>query len=183
MGVERFLSIHPRCPEAGLSQLQPGGELKLSRSTIPVLSAVLKKRSPSGAAPAREVASGECEEVVGRVSLHGDSAGLCGTHRRRRPAYGRTPFQMWAQFQPHPVSYHKKEQVQVDRDRDQGSPLVPMPCASPLRYPSFGPARTTSHLSPRSASERDHLRRQELPWMLDRCVERSARRRAAATNF
>ena len=46
MGVERFLSIHPRCPEAGLPQLQPGGELKLSRSTVPVLPAVLKKRSP-----------------------------------------------------------------------------------------------------------------------------------------
>ena len=48
MGVERFLSIHARCPEAGLPQLQPGGELKLSRSNVPVLPAVLKKRSPGG---------------------------------------------------------------------------------------------------------------------------------------
>ena len=48
VGVERFLCIHPRCPEAGLPQLKPGGEQEPSTLAVAVLSAVLKKGSPGG---------------------------------------------------------------------------------------------------------------------------------------
>ena len=48
VGVERFLCIHPRCPEEGLPQLKPGGEQEPSTSAVAVLSAVLKKGSPGG---------------------------------------------------------------------------------------------------------------------------------------
>jgi len=48
VGAERFLYIYPRCPEAGLPQLQLAGEDKPSTSAVAVLSAVLKKGSPGG---------------------------------------------------------------------------------------------------------------------------------------
>ena len=54
-------------------------------------------------ARACEVSTGGCEYVVSRVSQYGNSTGLCGTHRRRRPAHGRTPFEIWALFRPNPV--------------------------------------------------------------------------------
>ena len=49
------------------------------------------RRALQAVAPAYEVTTGGCEDVVSRASICRDSTDLYSTHGRRRPAHGRTP--------------------------------------------------------------------------------------------
>ena len=83
-----------------LKQACRSSSLEASRSSRGPLSRCCPRCSrsaPPASAPACKVASGDCEDLVSRVSLCCDSTGLCGTQEPHRPAHGRTPFQMWAQ--------------------------------------------------------------------------------------
>ena len=80
--------------------------LEASRSPRPWLSRCCRRcsrRALQAAAPACEVTTGGCEDVVSRVSICSDSTDLYSTHGRRGPAHGRTPFEIWALFQPNPL--------------------------------------------------------------------------------
>ena len=75
----------------------PSCSLKSSRSSRPPPSRCRRLCSGSAlraAAAACEIETGECEDVVSRVSLFSDSTGLYSTHGRRWPARGLTPFQI-----------------------------------------------------------------------------------------
>ena len=92
-------------PDA-LKQACRSSSLEASRSPRPWLSRCCRRcsrRALQAAAPACEVTTGGCEDVVSRASICSDSTDLYSTHGRRRPAHGRTPFEIWALFGPNPL--------------------------------------------------------------------------------
>ena len=71
---------------------------KESTSSRPPLSRCCPRcstRSLQAVAPACEVTTGACEDVISRVGPCSDSTALYSTHGRRRPAHGPTPFQIY----------------------------------------------------------------------------------------
>ena len=92
-------------PDA-LKQACRSSSLEASRSPRPWLSRCCRRcsrRALQAAAPACEVTTGGCEDVVSRASICSDSTDLYSTHGRRRPAHGRTPFEIWALFRRNPL--------------------------------------------------------------------------------
>ena len=96
VGAGRFLSIHPRCPEAAVPQLQPAREQERATCAVAV-----PKVFSEAVARAREVVAGGYKYVASRVSLWCDSTGLVGAQGRCRAAYGLTPCSLAAKNPRH----------------------------------------------------------------------------------